>query len=165
MKLGEWKKAHLAAATFRYCGMSQDLYLTQERFSEVDDGFTPWQPNSSGNGRYLQLVMDSLYLDCGGDEYVLCGGVTPVSLLKRETFTLEKMHTSAGIVSLKLEDNRLELRRSTPFAAGTRFRLPDYFNISTTSPEMKVLSGNVFELESEASVLSLQAAVDIQKLF
>lgn len=165
LKLGEWKKAHLAAATFRYCGMSQDLYLTQERFSEVDDGFTPWQPNSSGNGRYLQLVMDSLYLDCGGDEYVLCGGVTPVSLLKRETFTLEKMHTSAGIVSLKLEDNRLELRRSTPFAAGTRFRLPDYFNISTTSPEMKVLSGNVFESESEASVLSLQAAVDIQKLF
>ena len=165
LKLGEWKKAHLAAATFRYCGMTQDLYLTQERYSEVDEGFTPWQPNSSGNGRYLQLIMDSLFLDCGGDEYVLCGGVTPVSLLNGEKFVLEKLHTSMGLVSLKLENNRLELTRSTPFAAGTKFRLPDYFKVTAASPEIKVLPGNFFELECETASLYLQTETDIQKLF
>ena len=45
------------------------------------------------------------------------------------------------LVSLKLESNRLELPRSTPWAAGTKFRLPD----------IKALSGNFFEAECEAA--------------
>lgn len=165
LKLGEWKKAHLAGATFRYCGMSQDLYLTQERFSEVDDGYTPWQPNSSGNGRYIQMILDSLYLEYNKKEYILCGGVTPLALLNKERFALEKLHTPEGSLSLELADGKLTVSRSTPFAAGTCFRLPDYFVFSSTTPGLKALGDNCFEVETPLAEFSGTAEVDTAKLF
>ncbi len=164
LKLGEWKKAHLAAATFRCCGMSQDLYLTQERFSEVDEAFTPWQPNASNNGRYLQLLIESLYLPCPEDEYILCGGVTPFALLSKEHFVLEKLHTPGGTVSLSLEDGVLTLSRSVSFAAGSRFRLPEYFRVLEYPPELKTLPDNCFELCNAVTVLKFKTEVAREKL-
>ena len=162
LKLGEWKKAHLAAAAFRRCGMTQDLYLTQERFSEVDDSYTPWQPNASNNGRYLQMILESLYLECPDNEFILCGGVPPQALLRGERFSIEKLYTSGGIVSLILESGTLTVSRTIPFSAGTRFRLPDYIKFQCSI--LKELPGNIFEITEPLRAFSGTAEADLQKI-
>ncbi|NLF95023.1 MAG: hypothetical protein GX564_14150, partial [Oligosphaeraceae bacterium] len=50
LQRGEWKKAWLAFRSFWLYGMTEDLFLTQERYSTLNPAFAPWQPNSSNNG-------------------------------------------------------------------------------------------------------------------
>lgn len=165
LKLNEWKKAHLAFSTFRYCGMTQDLYLTQERFSEVDDCFIPWQPNASNNGRYLQMVIDSLYLQRGEKEYILFGGVSPLSLIKNERFSLERLYTPGGKVSLELEKGRLTVTRSKEFAPGTIFQLPEYISFQCENGSLKALENNRFQVITRANTLTGKVEAVQSKLF
>ena len=124
MAHGEWKKAYLAWRTFRNYGMSTPLSLTQERFSKVDDSFTPWQPNSSGNGRYLDVMMERLcYRTSYG--FVLLGGFAPFHKLE---LSIQGIHTLDGDFSLTLHGGRLTATWGRKLPAGTRFRIPEYFN-------------------------------------
>ena len=155
----QWKKAFLAQSTFRSCGMTPDLYLLQERYSELDDSFTPWQPNASNNGRYLTMMIRRLYLENGSSEIILLGGVEPSGLLNGKKWSLRQLHTARGKVDLVLADGEFKLVREQPFPAGMRFVLPDYMVFQCTTPGIKALPGNVFELETASNVLSGRIAL------
>ena len=94
----------------------------------------------------------------------MCGGVTPFALLSKEHFVLEKLHTPGGTVSLSLEDGVLTLSRSVSFAAGSRFRLPEYFRVLEYPPELKTLPDNCFELCNAVTVLKFKTEVAREKL-
>ncbi|MBP5641055.1 MAG: hypothetical protein J6X55_16360 [Victivallales bacterium] len=124
MAHGEWKKAYLAWRTFRNYGMTTPLSLTQERFSKVDDTFTPWQPNSSGNGRYLDVMLERFcYRTSYG--FVLLGGFAPFH--KRE-LSIQGIHTLDGDFSMTVRGGRLTAVWGKKLPVGTRFRIPAYFN-------------------------------------
>ena len=63
LKRGEWKKAFIAQRTNLLYGMTADAYLTQERFSKADPTFTCWQPNGSGNGRMIEMLLNAIVFD------------------------------------------------------------------------------------------------------
>ena len=154
LKSRQWKKAHLAQTTFRNCGMTPDLYLMQERCSEVDDAFTPWQPNASNNGRYLTMMIRRLYLENGEAEIILLGGVPPSGLLPGKNWSIRQLHTAWGKVDLVLEQGRFMLMREQPFPAGMKFVFPDYMDFQCSTSGVNALPGNVFELETASKVLS-----------
>ncbi len=158
----EWKKAYLAAETFRQCGMTRDLYLTQERYSTVDAAFTPWQPNASNNGRYLNMMIRRLYLELGDDEIILFGGIAPSGMLPGKDYSLKNLYTFNGKADLVLQNGRLTLTREEPFPQGMRFVFPDHLTVQ--SETLEDMGGNVFALKQDAAEWSATLAVDPVKL-
>ena len=74
LRLGEWKKAFAAMRTNLRYGITPDAFQVQERFSRRNPAFTPWQPNASGNGRILEMMLNCLYFEHDGMATLL-GGV------------------------------------------------------------------------------------------
>ena len=149
MAHGEWKKAYLAWRTFRNYGMSTPLSLTQERFSKIDDTFTPWQPNSSGNGRYLDVMMERFIFKTSYG-YVLLGGFAPFH--KRE-ISIQGIHTLDGDFSMTVQGGRLSAVWSRKLPAGTRFRIPEYFNFHPDGMLMADADG-LFTLTESTDLIS-----------
>ena len=56
MARGELEKALLAFYTNLAYGTSPDLYQTVERVNVLDSNYSPFQPNSSANGRILSAM-------------------------------------------------------------------------------------------------------------
>ena len=154
LKLGEWKKALLAAGTFRSCAMTPDLYLLQERYSEVSDVFTPWQPNASNNGRYLELLISGLYFEDRDDQFILAGGIAPAEFASGGEFSLNPLHTVGGKVQFSIKNGVLSVKRDNAFVKGTRFRLPEYFRFEPDGNFIKALPDNTFELLQDANEFS-----------
>ena len=162
-RLGQWKKAWLAAETFRQCGMTPDLYLMQERYSTVDEAFTPWQPNASNNGRYLNLMIHRLILEDGENALILFGGISPSGLLPGKDYTLSGLHTAGGKMDLSCKDGTFTLSGEIPFPAGMQFIFPDHFRV--ISDQLKALPGNRFELRNSSDSLKGHIEIDRSKLF
>jgi len=102
LSLGEWKKAFAATQVNLKYGMSQDTYQVQERFSRRNPAFTPWQPNGSGNGRMLDMMLNSLYFE--SDEGVTLLGAIPFSWLQaNQTIELKNLYTKTGRVNLEVK--------------------------------------------------------------
>lgn len=149
MAHGEWKKAYLAWRTFRNYGMSTPLSLTQERFSLTDDAFTPWQPNSSGNGRYLDLMLERFcYRTSYG--FVLLGGFAP---FHRRELSLNGIHTLEGDFSLTLHDGRLTASWGRLLPVGTLIRIPQHFKFRPDGM-LTAVSDSMFTLMEDSNVIS-----------
>lgn len=161
-KLHEWKKAYLAAETFRQCGMTRDLHLTQERYSTVDSSFAPWQPNASNNGRYLNMMIRRLYLENGENEIILFGGIAPSGMLSGKNYSVRNLYTYQGKVSLALHDGIFTLEREEIFPAGIHFAFPDYMIIS--SDAFEPIGDNVFALKKETGRFTGKITIDPVKL-
>lgn len=100
LRMGEWKKAFAANRVNLRYGMTQDTHQVQERFAKNNPAFTPWQPNGSGNGRVLEMILNSLYFE-DGDNAVVFGAV-PWSWLMRNGITeLHNLYTTRGTLSIK----------------------------------------------------------------
>ena len=100
--LGEWKKAFAAIQTNLKYGMTQDTYQVQERFSRRNPAITPWQPNGSGDGRMLDIMLNSLYFE--SDEGVTLLAAIPFSWLQaNNTIELKNLYTKTGRVSLEVK--------------------------------------------------------------
>lgn len=57
LESGQFGKAEETfLALIRY-SMSEEYYM-QERYADNDPSFVPWQPNASGNGRFLMMMID-----------------------------------------------------------------------------------------------------------
>ncbi len=152
LRLGEWKKAKIAARVFRECGMTHDLDLTQERCSEFDDSFTPWQPNASGNGRFLQMLVDDLVLETPANrEILLLGGVFPSNFRHSSRFMLKDVHLDSGTFSLNVEHGMLDARWSKPLEAGVKIRLPEHFRFDCASGALEKLPGNFWKVTEAVS--------------
>lgn len=125
LKRGEFKKAWTAWMTLRRFAMTRYLYLTQERCSNVDPAFTPWQPNASNNGRILKTMIGRLYLE-DGNRIILFGGLAPFELEKRKRISIRGLHTEFGILDFHYSADKLSLCWNKPVATDIRFVLPEY---------------------------------------
>ena len=161
-QLHEWKKAYLAAETFRQCAMTPDLWLMQERYSSADAAFTPWQPNASNNGRYLQMTVRRLFLERGEQEIILFGGIAPSGMLAGKDCALRGLNTYHGKVDLNLRSGRMTLAREEAFPAGMRFAFPDF--LSVASAQFDALGGNAFALKTASAEVTADLAVDPAEL-
>lgn len=137
LRRGEWKKAFLAAWANLHYGMTQDTFQVQERFSRSNPCFTPWQPNGSGNGRMLRLLLNALYFP-DGQGATLFGGI-PFAWLRWNAVTvLSNLHTPTGrltlnAVMLDAARCRVTLIADRPAAMPTTLRLPDHFTVEETA--------------------------------
>ena len=119
---GEWKRAYFARQAFMNYAMTRDLGLTTERYSEVDDGFAPWQPNASNNGRGLDMMIGRFFID-GVTRVVLMGGFAP---FESADVSLSGLHTRYGEVSVRRAAGRLHAKFGRPLPAGTVLLVPEH---------------------------------------
>ena len=136
LDLREWKKAHAAAMVFRRFALTPDLSLTQERYSENDTGFSPWQPNASNNGRYVELELHCLWHEAPG-RIVLGGALSPWDVPLDPGVGFEGVHTAYGRTTLVIARAgiRIECERAIP--AGTLLEQPGG-TIQMTAPDTHV---------------------------
>ena len=118
----EWKRAYLARQTCMAYAMTRDLYVTSERYSNVDDSFAPWQPNASNSGRVLGMMTDRFLLE-GVSRIVLLGGFAP---FETGDVSIEGLATSNGRFSLRRSSNRIEAEWDVPLQTGTLIVVPSY---------------------------------------
>lgn len=119
LQAGEWKKAFMVMRAVVKYGMSQDTFQTQERFSRRDSAYTCWQPNGSGNGRLLDMILRSFYFEyrdkARGEVAVILGGMPYAWLVDNETTALRNLRTRRGLLGLEVV--------SVPGGGGFRLRL------------------------------------------
>lgn len=132
LSLGEWKKAFAATQVNLKYGMTQDTYQVQERYSRQNPAFTPWQPNGSGNGRMLDMMLNSLYFE--SDEGVTLLGAIPFSWLQaNKIIALNNLYTKTGCINLEVQmlDNercKIILTSMDGKPLPKSIRIPKYFN-------------------------------------
>lgn len=119
---GRYGKAWLAAQVFRRYGMTQDLYLTQERYSANDVGFTAWQPNASNNGRYLELENHRIWHEKTG-AIVLFGGYEKAELAGKQ-LQVRELRTCFGKTTIRLDNYELSLETELPISSEIKFITP-----------------------------------------
>ena len=165
LRLGQWKKAFAAVRSSFMYSMTQDTFQVQERFSKRDPAYTPWQPNGSGNGRLLDMIIKSFYFDYGG-EVTLLGNI-PFEWLRRNGRTaLQCLRTPEGSVSIEaemLDGSRCRVSLSgAPAAAMPRaIRFPEHFAVSSAHPAARAESPGRFGVSpvGEVEFLVTDAAI------
>ncbi len=156
LMLGEWKKAFMTLQTCLRYGMSQDTHQTLERFSKRDPAFAPWQPNGSGNGGVIDMLLNALYFET--PEMVTLLGCVPFEYLSKNRNTkVSNLYTLTGKVNLDItmiDDKccRLKLTSEQPLPA--KIRIPAYFHAKAESAGVKDMPGGVFEVKKDARCIS-----------
>jgi hypothetical protein len=129
LRRGEWKKAFAVTQINLRYGKSRGAHQVQERFRLSDPTFCPWQPNGSGNGRLLDMMVKSFFFEYR--ETVTLLGAIPFAWLRESgVIRLEHIHTPRGACSLVAAmrpDGNCEvtLRAETGSALPPRIRFPD----------------------------------------
>lgn len=147
LRLGAWKSAFMAQQTFQRYGMTPDCFQVQERFAKSNPAFTPWQPNASGNGKMLEMMVKSLYLE-DGDTATLFGGIPYCWLQWNGTTALTNLRTPRGRMSLEavmLDERRCRVSVYGDLPAAVR--LPEHFTIEHHAGYVVTLAPNQQHLE------------------
>jgi hypothetical protein len=145
---GEWKKAFLAMAVTLKYAVSPGGLQVNERFHRKNPAFTPWQPNGSGSGRILDMLIREIYFERDGTAIV--GGGLPWQILRKNKVTaLEELFTRRGKVSVRFEmiDDKqsvLKLEGALP----PKIRIPDFLRITAVDPGLEACSKNKFSVAS-----------------
>jgi hypothetical protein len=84
------------------CSTSRDVHMTQERYCPQLPWLLPWQPNASGNGRILSMILASLCLETR-DGLHLLSGVPDAWFAARRPLGLTGLRTSFGTFSFSLK--------------------------------------------------------------
>lgn len=153
LELGEWKKAWgVARAAMKY-GITQDMHLVQERYSLQDPSFCPWQPNGSGSGGVINMILNSICYESERlSEVILLGG-TPFEYLASNGITsLKRLRTANGMIDLEItctDSDTLEMTLSSPDALPSRIRIPEHFHTRLTSKGYRKVADGVFETSRE----------------
>ena len=158
LRLGQWKKAFAAAQINLRYGMTQDAHQVQERFSLTDPAFCPWQPNGSGNGKVLDMILKSFYYE-NGEDVVLLGGIPFAWLRQNRKTTLRNLYTPRGRITL--EANMIDQRKckvnlfaETKGSIPARIRFPEHFNVSDITSHPMQKKDGWFESSSESMMYS-----------
>ena len=80
---------------------SRDLHLTHERFCPQLPWLLPWQPNGSGNGRVLEMILTSLCFEAPAAVHLLYG-VPDAWFAARGPLGLSGLRTSFGRLSFRV---------------------------------------------------------------
>lgn len=150
LSLGEWKKAFATTqVNFKY-GMTHDTYQVQERFSRRNPAFTPWQPNGSGNGRMLDMMLNSLYFE--SDEGVTLLAAVPFNWLQaNKTIELKNLYTKTGRITLEIKaitpkTCEVILTSLDGNSLPSLIRLPEDLNAVTETPSIENEGKGMFKL-------------------
>ena len=147
LSTGQWKKAFAANSVNLKYGMTQDAYQVQERFSRSNPAFTPWQPNGSGNGRILEMMLNSFYFET--DKGVtLLGGIPFAWLQNNKKTLLRNLYTPGGSINIEItavspKSCAVSLSSDNRNALPVNLRFPEYLHATTESPSV-VDAGNGF---------------------
>ena len=150
LSTGEWKKAFAANRVNLKYGMTQDAFQVQERFSRSNPAFTPWQPNGSGNGRILEMMLNSFYFET--DKGVtLLGGIPFEWLQKNKKTSLRKLYTTKGSVNIEIEAINPEtctvsLSSDDQNTLPVNIRFPQYLHPTTKSPSVVNKGDGMFKV-------------------
>jgi len=160
--LGEWKKAYIVTQTCLDYGMTQDVYQTQERFSKRDPAFAPWQPNGSGNGGIIDMVLSSLYFE--GDSSVTLLGAVPFEwLIQNKHTSLKNLYTLTGKINMEISainDNTCTLKLSSENPLPNKIRIPEYLRVKSESTAVKGLANGYFKLKSNTKEASFRVSMN-----
>ena len=122
---GEWKRSYFARQAVMGYALTQDLGITAERYSEVDDGFVPWQPNASNNGRVLDVLTDR-FLQEGDSRLVLLGGFAP---FENSDISLRGLQTKFGRCDITRKNGVVCIEWERELPKGVEVVIPEYHGI------------------------------------
>ena len=150
LSTGQWKKAFAAnRANLKY-GMTQDAFQVQERFSRSNPAFTPWQPNGSGNGRILEMMLNSFYFETKNGATLL-GGIPFEWLQKNKKTSLQKLYTSTGCINVEIkaispEKCNVYLSSANKNTIPVNLRFPEYLHATTNSKSVANKGNGMFKV-------------------
>lgn len=151
LMLGEWKKAFMTLRTCLKYGITQDTHQTQERFSKRDPFFTPWQPNGSGNGTVIDMILNAFYFETPEGISVL--GSVPFEYLIRNGFTsVKNLYTTNGKIDMEVKadnDTCCILTLSSDRPLPSRICIPPYFNPKVYSADVEEMPGGYFYVKKD----------------
>lgn len=157
LRRGEWKKAFLALQTYLNYGVTPDTHQVQERFSRLNPAFFPWQPNGSGNGRLLEMMVKAIYFEADG-QVTLLGGIPFDWLQQNGKTALRHLRTPTGRVSVivrMLTPDRCQVTlMSAPAAGELRLRFPSHLKAQPVSPAVKKVGDNLFAVSASLTKVS-----------
>lgn len=150
LRRGEWKKAFVAARMYFLYGMTPDTFLTQERYSKTSPTFACWQPNGSGNGRMLEMLLASIVFDDRvRDEATKSerrrltplGGI-PFDWLKPSPLKLRKLRRpGGGMLNLETTPDGVLTLEWVDAATPDIIRIPETFAVVSHSDNLRKLDG------------------------
>jgi hypothetical protein len=154
--LGEWKKAFAVTQINLKYGMTQDTYQVQERFSRQNPAFTPWQPNGSGAGRMLDMMLNSLYFETDKG-ITLLGGIPFSWLQANQKIKLNNLYTKTGIINLRVEATTSKTCKITLSSVDgsilpNLIRFPEYLNAVEETSSITNKGHGFFELNMEEEI-------------
>lgn len=156
--MGCWKHAYAALQTNLKYGMSADAFLTQERFSPFDPAFTPWQPNSSGNGRLLEMIVRQFYFEYRdlkhGETTVFFGGMPPGWFAIHSQMALRGLYTPEGRISIETSGWDFAVTCAGFTLCDKIIRIPEYFKVEFIGAEVDSLGGGFYKITHETSKLT-----------
>ena len=162
LRRGEWKKAFALLRSNLLYGMAPDTWLVAERYSKSERGYLPFQPNGSGNGRMMDMLLNALYFQYDGGEgtrvAVLCGALPPFYLKQNGRVSLENLHTPDGIISLHAEWlGEGKARISVSGALPDRIQIPDFYKVGNAKGAEE-LGGGFFKVTGKTTVFDVTVA-------
>ncbi len=149
LMLGEWKKAFMTLQTCLKYGMSHDTHQTQERFNIRNPAFAPWQPNGSGNGRVIDMMLNAFYFE-NGDEVTLLGCIPFEYLIANRITSMTNLYTLTGRVNLivrAIDDKHCQLELYSEQPLPKKIRIPEYLNPKVQDKHIKAMSNGIFYWE------------------
>ena len=81
---------------------SRDVHVSHERYSPQLPWMLPWQPNASGNGRILEMILNALVLE-QEDSLCLLYGAPDAWFDSGEPLGVNSLHLSSGTFSFHLK--------------------------------------------------------------
>lgn len=81
---------------------TRDIHVSHERYCPQLPWMLPWQPNASGNGRILEMILNSLVLEHGNSLYLLYGA-PDAWFDTQEPLGVNSLHLSSGTFSFQLK--------------------------------------------------------------
>lgn len=155
LMLGEWKKAFMTLQTCLKYGMTQDTHQTQERFSKRDPAFAPLQPNGSGNGGIIDMLLNALYFETA-DEVILFGGVPFEYLINNRGTSLHNLYTLTGKICLEAKtigpDNCI-ITLSSEQPLPQKIRIPEHFKAKAENLAAQEITTGVFKVKADTKRL------------
>lgn len=146
---GEWKSAYFAREAALNYAMTRDLWITGERYSEVDEGFVPWQPNASNCGRLLGMLADRFLLE-GESRIVLLGGFAP---FENGDVSMVGLRTRFGRCDIIRKDGKLRVEWERDLPVGVELVLPAHHHVVPVGQALKKTGDETWVVVNPARVL------------
>ncbi len=157
LRLGEWKKAFsLLQVNLKY-GMSSDALLVQERFSITDPAYTPWSPNSSGNGRILEMICNQFYFEYEDPDLgfvtTFFGGMPPTWFELNSQMSLKGFYTTAGRITVETKFFNVKISCEGFTLKDRIIRFPNYLDMKFAPELLENLGDGFFRVISDKTCL------------